>query len=400
MSGLEILNWLLLMLAIAVSIPLLVFSLEVFLALWPRSTRRLDSGKFSGRAVILMPAHNEEAVIGDTLASLMPTLGPHCSVLVIADNCSDRTAQLAREAGAEVLERFNTELRGKGYALQSGLDHLTQNPPEIVLVIDADCQVDPELVQRLIAQVATTGQPAQAYAHFMAPAGTARLNAVSELALKFRGLIRPLGALRLGAPCQLYGTGMAFPWQALVDVPWGGDHLVEDLQFGIDLLLKGYRPRFCPEVSVRSDLPTTVAGFQSQRTRWEQGHLQVLTSQSPRLLWGALRQSSGALLWAALDLLVPPLALLVLVWLAVAALTCGAWSLGAGPLPLVVMGCSGTLLLLALLTGWWAFCRQEIPLRVLLSAPWYVARKVPMYLRILFRPERRWIRTPRDAAST
>src|SRR5262249_19708539 len=110
----------------------------------------------------LIPAHNEEAGIGKTLASLLPQLRTGDVLLVVADNCSDGTAAAARTAGATVIERHDTERRGKGFALDHGVRHLAADPPEVVVIVDADCLVEAGSLNRLVGAVASTGRPVQA----------------------------------------------------------------------------------------------------------------------------------------------------------------------------------------------------------------------------------------------
>jgi cellulose synthase/poly-beta-1,6-N-acetylglucosamine synthase-like glycosyltransferase len=392
-----VLHAVLLGLAALAAFPMLIFSLQVLLALLPQPRRpKIRPEGDAVRAVVLIPAHNESLGLRRTLQSVRRALSEQQTILVVADNCSDDTADIARAEGVWVVERQDLNHRGKQYALAHGVACLAADPPDVVLILDADCEVDPRLVQRLVTEVQTTGQPAQAYYRFRAPGDSGSMNAVAELALQFRGYVRPRGAARLGTPCMLYGSGMAFPWSALERVPLSGNHLVEDMQYGIALMRAGYRPRFCADVAVQSELPRTEAGFTSQRTRWEQGHLHTLVTQTPRLLWAAIVHRDVRLVWAACDLLVPPLALLVLTWLLVFTLAAAAARSGLSVVPLGMLAVSGGVFAWAVLVGWWVFLRHQIPLTTLLASPGYVLRKVPLYWRMLVRPQHQWIRTARD----
>src|SRR5204863_2660341 len=136
---------------------------------------------------------------------------------VVADNCADDTAMIAAAAGAAVLERVNPERRGKGYALDYGLRHLERNPPETVVVIDADCHIAPDAIDRLTRLCLQRGRPVQALYLMHAPPGASLKLKISEFAWLVRNKVRPLGYHRLGLPCQLMGTGMAFPWSVISD---------------------------------------------------------------------------------------------------------------------------------------------------------------------------------------
>lgn len=123
------------------------------------------------RVAILIPAHNEESGIEATLATILPQLGKGDRALVVADNCQDKTASLARAAGAEVIERSHASLRGKGYALDFGVRHLAADPPEVVIIVDADCRVDAGAVDALAQATVRYQRPAQALYLMHAPPG-------------------------------------------------------------------------------------------------------------------------------------------------------------------------------------------------------------------------------------
>ncbi|MDP2231988.1 glycosyltransferase family 2 protein, partial [Methylotenera sp.] len=100
---------------------------------------------------VIIPAHNEQVLIQSTITSVLSQLNQDDRLIVVADNCTDATASIARAAGAEVVERFNLQERGKGYALDFGVRHCAQNPPEVVIIVDADCQVGAKSLYRLAA---------------------------------------------------------------------------------------------------------------------------------------------------------------------------------------------------------------------------------------------------------
>jgi cellulose synthase/poly-beta-1,6-N-acetylglucosamine synthase-like glycosyltransferase len=174
-------------------------------------------------------------------------LGPEDRVLVVADNCSDATAEIAAANGAEVVVRNDAERRGKGYALDFGVRHLERSPPEVVVVVDADCELHPGSVDRLARSCAETKRPAQALDLMRAPAGAGLKVRIAEFAWVVKNQVRPLGCRRLGLPCQLMGTGMAFPWDVLREAPLASGHIVEDLRLGSTSRRRGGR---------RSSVPT------------------------------------------------------------------------------------------------------------------------------------------------
>lgn len=351
---------------------------------------------------VLIPAHNEGETVLPTIRDVQGQLVPGDRAIVIADNCTDNTAELARSTGVTVIERQDPTLRGKAYALDFGLRHLANTePPEVVVIVDADCAVQPGAIAALASGAAATGLPMQA-AYSMARSGQGEptmKESVSAFALRVKNWVRPLGTLRWGWPCPLLGSGMAFPWATVQAVSWASGSLTEDMQLGLDLTIAGYPPQFCPEARTIGQVPTREAAAKVQRTRWEHGHLQTLIAYVPRLMLLALRQGRWELAIAAADLSVPPLSLLVMLWLGSAIAAGILWAIGAAGWGAIVLGIDGILLLTAVLSAWWRFGRQELPAGRLLAIPFYVLWKIPVYLGFFQGKKTAWTRTERDDPS-
>lgn len=386
-----------------VAVPVLVVWLQVLLA-WPRRGDGLPSATPDGtvadhaalRCAVLVPAHDEAAVIDATVRGLCAQLQPGDTLLVVADNCSDDTARLAHEAGAVVVERVDVTRRGKGYALDFGVRHLAEGAFDALVIVDADCHITPDDgVRRLARLTAATGRPVQCLDLMHAPGGAGLKTRVAAFAWRLKNWVRPLGWHAVAAPCQLMGTGMAFPWAMARQMQLASGELVEDMKLGVDLALAGTPPLFCPEVLVSSAFPVAAQAVQSQRTRWEHGHLGMIAAQAPRLFRQALRRMDARLLAMALDVSAPPVALLVLGQFGVL-LLCGlAAALGAGGGPL--WGAVACLALLTMAVGmaWWGWGRAVVSACDLLSVPWYVLGKLPIYLGFLRKRQKEWVRTDR-----
>lgn len=391
-----VLSFVLLVLLCTILVPVLVLFTQVLLSRGVvRAAASLPAPR--PRVAILIPAHNEEAGLLSTLASLQPQLAVGDRILVVADNCSDRTADVARQAGADVVERSHAELRGKGYALDFGMQALASAAPDVVIIVDADCIVGAGAIARLAGLAAQHRRPVQALYLMHTPAGSGPLKKIAEFAWIVKNKVRPLGWYCLGWPCQLMGTGMAFPWPLLRDARLATGHIVEDMKLGMDLALAGSPPMFCPDALVYSYFPTSNEGTQSQRTRWEHGHLSMITSTAPATLLAAIRRASPALFAFGLDLCVPPLALLVL-------LVCGLTgvslllALFTGALaPLVLGVLEGVALVAAILLSWWRYGRAVLNGKELVLAVWYVLAKIPLYFRFLFHRQVAWVRSKRDS---
>ena len=393
--------WILAVAALPLALAVGVFMLQVLAAAWTRApaTARTRQHAVRGRVAVLVPAHDEAAGIALTLAAVLPQLREHDRVVVVADNCSDDTAAIARSAGAQVrvVERFHETDRGKGFALAFGVDALRADPPGLVVILDADCDLAPGALDALCDSVVNYDRPAQAL-YLMNARPDARLpRRIAQFAWRVRNWVRPAGWRRLGLPCQLMGTGMAFTWPMLRNAPLANASIVEDMKLGIDLAVAGRPPLFCPRAGVTSLFPDTAAATRTQRTRWEHGHLEMILREVPGLLGAAWRQRDPRLAGMALDLCVPPLALLAALLVAgtVLAGLLSWWigDIGPGLAYGLLLGCFGAAVLLA----WWVRGRDLVRLFELLSIPVYIAAKLPVYVRFMVRRERRWVRTDRDS---
>jgi cellulose synthase/poly-beta-1,6-N-acetylglucosamine synthase-like glycosyltransferase len=385
--------------ALLVSVPIVIFFLECVAALWPRRMAAGAAAPAEYPLAVLIPAHNEEAGIAETIRGIRSQAKPGDRVLVVADNCSDATAAQARGEGAEVLERRDPERRGKGYALSFGLKHLGAAPPDVVVFVDADTRVEAGSLDALRRSASAERRPVQAVNLLDPPPGASGTQYVSAFAFLTKNMVRPTGLSRLGIPCHLLGTGMAIPWE-LIDVDrLATGNIVEDMQMGIDLAIAGTPPRFCYDAQVKGSFPGAAKAALAQRTRWEHGHLGTILTQSPRLAWQALRRGKPWLLGMALDLAVPPLALLCLLWILVAGGAAFVALRIGHPLPAFISGGSGALLFLAVFLAWARHGRRHVPGHVLLFAPIYVLWKIPLYAAFLFRRQKEWVRTERVESS-
>jgi cellulose synthase/poly-beta-1,6-N-acetylglucosamine synthase-like glycosyltransferase len=384
--------------AVVVAIPMMVLAIESMAALLTRRAAARPSAMARPGCAIIVPAHNEEAGIAATLQGLRNQVRPGDRLIVVADNCDDRTAEIARSGGAVVLERHDSTRRGKGFALAHAVQSLAADPPAVVVFVDADCRLDEGSVDHLVATAALHRCPVQAANLTPAPPGANSTGRLSSFAFWVKNYLRPTGLAALHGPCLLTGTGMAIPWEVLRGARLASGNIVEDLQLGIDLAVAGHPARFCRQAVVRSDLPSSSHAAATQRQRWAHGHLRTLFTQVPRLLVAAVRQRRLSLLALALELGVPPLSMLFLVWV-LAGIGCALLGyLGGSWVPAAILAVSGGAALAGILAGWFRFGRDILPLRSMLAAPLYAVGKAPLYISFFFRPQRGWIRTERTAS--
>lgn len=395
-----ILESIFLLLLLVLFMPVLLFSLQVLLSFPMFGSKPAPAGPQARQArqpiTVLVPAHNESAGITATLDVISAQLQEGDRLLVVADNCTDDTAQQAIAAGAEVIERHDDQHRGKGYALDYGVRYLEYSPPQVLIVVDADCMVHANSLELLSNQCMASNRPVQAMYLMLSPPAAGLKTRVAEFAWTVKNRARPIAYQRLGLPCQLMGTGMAFPWALIQSAELASGHIVEDLKLGLDFAAAGYAPVLCKEALVTSMFPSNTEGVQSQRTRWEHGHLGMILTDGPGYMMAALRSKNSHLMALVLDMCVPPLALLTLLVVSLASmgllsiwLTGAAWPWLLAVLNLVLLG-------VAVLLAWLVYGRHILSFSNLAYAPLYALAKLPLYLKFMCKRQVDWVRSRRD----
>ena len=345
---------------------------------------------------VLIPAHNESSVIIGSIRSIKPQIRAADRLIVVADNCTDDTASIARSEGADVIERFDDARRGKGFALDYGVHYLRSDPREVVIIVDADCVVDSGAVDRLANDCAVTGRPVQALYLMRALSGASLGSRIAEFAFIMKNRIRPIGLQNMGLPCQLMGTGMAFGWGIIRDAPLATAHITEDLALGIAMARVGAAPVFCQDARVTSTFARDSVSSSSQRMRWEHGHLHLMLKEGPRLLGQGFLHRDKDMIGMAADLCVPPLALLgMAVSLGCVAALVSFIEFGWA-LPGVVAGSSLVCLLGAVGLAWLGFGRELLSPANLAFAGIYAILKIPVYAKFIVKRQTEWIRSARD----
>lgn len=390
-----VLEIVLFLIAVILLIPCVVLFVECLISLMPWAVTSEIKLECDPTFTILIPAHNEEAVIEQTLISLLAYVKIPKNIVVIADNCTDQTAKIAQQYGTTVLQREDSEKRGKGYAIDYGLKFLNTDPPEIVIILDADCFMEPQTLDFLVQLSYTKQKPIQSTYLMKTGLDPTLRDRISAFAILVKNFVRPYGLTQLGIPCLLNGSGMAFPWSIIRQVDLANNKTVDDMQLSVDLAIAGYAPFYCPQGKVIGRLMQQEQA-QSQRSRWEHGHLSLIFSQAPRLLLASLKQKRFDLFALALELSVPPLSLLVMLWITGMIMMVIGGFLGISWLPTIILGIGGILLIVGILSSWAKFGRKEISAFALMMIPFYLLWKIPLYFAFLVRPQSQWIRTERD----
>jgi cellulose synthase/poly-beta-1,6-N-acetylglucosamine synthase-like glycosyltransferase len=297
-------------------------------------------------------------------------------VLVVADRCSDHTADVARSWGARVLERGPREAAGRAAARQAGLEHARSLPWDAVVMLDADSVIEPGFFAACERALSSGAKAVQARSE--SSRGRTWATEASLAAFTLQGITIPRGRDRLGVSVRLRGTGMVIRREVALAHRFHAP-ASEDLFFTQDLLLDGVRCRHVDTARLRSQGASTWGAFGGQKVRYEAGRMAAARSYLPRLLRRALRQRDVACLEAAWFLASPPFALGVLSLLLAVGLSviAGAWPFVA------VFVAAFAVLALALVTG---LIQARAGLRTwlaLCTAPWYLAWKGSVQLRAL-----------------
>jgi len=382
-------------LTIIISVPVIVFTVEVLLSFLPQRKIILPNTVNRPTIVVLVPAHNESATIESTLININKQLKEDDRVLVVADNCTDDTADIAQENGAVVIERTDQEHVGKGYALDYGVRSLESCPPEVLIIIDADCCIDTNVLSLLADRAIDSNRPVQAL-NLMRYNNPSIKQRIAEFAWLVKNYVRPIGLHNIYMPCQLMGTGMAFPWHIISNANLATGSIVEDVKMGLEMAASGSAPLFCPDARVISTFPDSLSAEKSQRRRWEHGHLGTIVNEVPKGIIRSIKKMDLRLLVLILDLAVPPLALLTIILIGtfVSSLVYVAFE-GISTLiyiNLILL----SLFLSSTLLAWYVWGRKVISFPDLLRVPFYVIKKIPLYISFLFKKEKSWVRTERN----
>lgn len=359
----------------------------------------------TSRLVVLIPAYNEERLVARCVGSLLGQTYPSdlYRIVVIADNCTDRTAAIAVEAGAEVMIRTEPDRRGKGRALRWAMDELLAGAERLdaVIVVDADSVADRHLLGALEKELVRGHPVVQAdYTVLTDARSSRRINLIAAGFLLFHR-VRFTGRATLGLSANLVGNGMLFSRAVLQAHPWNAFTGVEDLEHSINLRMAGIGIRFAPAARVSAPGPATRAGETRQRVRWEGGRFHVMRSRLWEITRASVTRRDLGLLDAALDLATPPLGLLFMATVAGAVVVAIAAGLRIAP----VWALAPWLIALAAVSAFVVFGLRaaDAPRAIwtaVATAPFFLAWKLATYASLTrgFDPNR-WDRSDRIDSS-
>jgi cellulose synthase/poly-beta-1,6-N-acetylglucosamine synthase-like glycosyltransferase len=270
----------------------------------------------------VVPAHNEEAGINDTLASLLAVDYPLdlFDVIVVADNCDDETALVAEKAGAAVLERHSEAEKGKGFALKYAFQKLLSKEYDAFVVIDADSIVDRNFLSVMNSYLMAGHSAVQALYGISNP-NSSPLTRIFQVGNILENHFFYEGKTKIGFPAMLRGNGMCFTREILVNYPWDAFSVVEDTEYTIKLIREGVNIPFATETRVLAKQPESVTQAHSQRVRWASGNLKITKGYGFKLVAEGMSKRKFFLADTGISLLVLSKPLLILISLAMGALS-------------------------------------------------------------------------------
>lgn len=378
---------------------LYVFLLSV-LALLSKARTEFITDRHRKFAIVI-PAHNEELMISQTLYSLFSMIYPknRYQVFVIADNCTDDTANIAKKIGATVLERTHQTDRGKGHALRWAFAQIIdRNEFDGIVVFDADSYVSGNFLTVMNYYMQQGAKVIQS-SDLVQPQPNVWSSEMTRIGFTLYNLVRPLGRDYLNLSMGLRGNGMCFKTEVLKEVPWEAYSLTEDIEYGILLLLKGYGIKFAQEAKVIAKMPEQSKNAESQRERWEIGRYPIIARYSFPLLTSFLKTGKLSYLDTFIDLVMPPLVNLLLAIGLFFMINLMLALIGFEPFFYYALawGIVLALVISHLFIGFKAAKVDRNMYKALAHVPKYALWKLMLYARSFIRGrEKDWIRTSRD----
>ncbi len=352
------------------------------------------------RFAVVVSARNESSVIGNLIKSIKGQNYPAelVDVFVIADNCTDNTAEVARNAGAIVYERFNKQQVGKGYALDwmfkiINTDHADKNY-EGFIIFDADNILDPDYIKEMNKvfdngyRIITSYRNSKNYDTNWITAG---------YSLWFLREARYLNNARmqLGTSCAISGTGFLVSSDVIRENGgWIHHLLTEDIEFTTDSIIKGEKIGYCANAVLYDEQPTIFSQSYTQRLRWAKGFYQVFKNYGTKLIKGAFKGSFSCF---DMFMTISPAMLLTLISIAINIVAIPVGIINQSPdLPLLVktlmqtlMNFYGMFLLLGTITAvteWnQIHCSKGKKILYLFTFPLFMLTYVPIAIVALFR---------------
>jgi len=281
--------------------------------LWPKKINTNISTK-NNKFGIIIPAHNEEVLIGGLVQSIQDSEYPadHIHIYVIADNCdeNDKTSNIAKSLGADVRERVNAEKRGKPYALNWLISSLDLDEYDAYIIIDADTTVDKTFLAEMNVALNTGSEVIQGYFGVMNPDDN-WLTRLSILPGTLKFLLHFPGKKLFNLSCPLAGNGMCFSNSIFKKYGWNAYSVAENWEYYIQLTLKGHRVTSAEKAVIYSQVTKSLKTGKDQRQRWQKGRMETLSKYWKPLIKNTFSNVDFSQLDALVEVLRPSHAMLI-----------------------------------------------------------------------------------------
>lgn len=238
------------------------------------------------RFMAIIPAHNEETVVANLIESLKKQDYPKelYDIYVIADNCTDNTAEIAKQAGAIVYERFDTEKKTKGYALNWFLKQKIEEDAQYdaFLVFDADNIVDINFIKNMNKKLCQGEDVVQGYRDIKNPTDS-WVTAGYAIFYWTMNRFYHLARYNLGLSPLINGTGFMVKFDVIKPNGWDTQTLTEDIEFSLKRIIAGKKLGWATDAIVYDEQPVGFKQSWSQRSRWTVGHIQCMKAYTKSL---------------------------------------------------------------------------------------------------------------------
>jgi cellulose synthase/poly-beta-1,6-N-acetylglucosamine synthase-like glycosyltransferase len=298
---------------------LLILAYLFFLAIVSlRPEKQAELSRAELKFALIIPAHNEAELIGATLAQAHAVNYPDSlyEIIVVADSCDDDTEKIALQAGVTCWPRCDPALSGKGNVLKWVFPRLLEyGDHDVFVVLDADTHMDKDFLLRVNHHIMHGAQVVQGYSQVRHP-GDSPMESLAFLGFALSRNLRYRGRSKLGWTSNLLGTGMCFGREVIAKYGWNTTSMVEDIEYEMMLHLHGVRVFFASDAEVTVELHNSLDHSKGQRTRWDIGKFTIRNTYVPRLLKEGFRRRDLSCFDSAMELLLPPFALLCVIVLA------------------------------------------------------------------------------------
>lgn len=383
----------------------LFFGYQLLLSLFAIKEKKIQNFYTSRnrKFAIVLLAHDEENVIAKTLYSLHGLVYPKnlYDLIVVADNCRDDTARIARNLGAIVLEKSSEKEKKKGHALQWAFDRILEwnKNYEAIVVFDSNSLVSGNYLEVMNYYMGQGSKVIQS-SDLVLPQPGVWDNEVARIEFLLYNFVKPMGRKALGFNMVSHGNGMCISTDVLRRNRWQEWQLGEDMEYGLNMILDDIPIDFAPEASIWAQMSAEPKNSDSQRNRWEMGRFTVIREYAPKFLAAAVNQRSFKHLDTFIDLITPQLVNTLIFTLTLCGLNAVMWALGWFPVTFLWLwlGIAGVGALY-LFVGLFVAGADKMLYKSLFYIPVYAFERVKHYAKSFFtkNDKQRIRRPPREA---